>query len=87
MGRIAVGRRNVGDAEQKNEKQRKRKLRAELFGLPPEVRETITTAPGATIARAAVTQIDYEVLMHQVQALKRRLDMEQDESDMEMLLL
>lgn len=75
------------DAEQKNERQRKRKLRAELFGLPPEVRETITTAPAATIARAAVTQIDYEVLMHQVQVLKRRLDMEQDESDMEMLLL
>ena len=87
MGRIAVGRRNVGDAEQKNEKQRKRKLRAELFGLPPEVRETITTAPGATIARAAVTQIDYEVLMHKVQVLKRRVEIEQDERDIEMLLL
>ena len=75
------------DAEQKNERQRKRKLRAELFGLPPEVRETITTSPAATIAKAAVTQIDYEVLMHKVQVLKRRVEIEQDERDIEMLLL
>ena len=75
------------DAEKKNEKQRKRKLRAELFGLPPEVRETITTSPGATIARAAVTQIDYQVLMHQVQVLKRRIEIEHDENEIEMLLL
>ena len=75
------------NAEQKNERQRKRKLRAELFGLPPEVRETITTSPAATIARAAITQIDYETLLHQVQVLKRRVDMEQDESEIEMLLL
>ena len=34
-----------------------------------------------------MTQIDYEVLMHQVQVLKRRIDMEQDEMEMEMLLL
>ena len=75
------------DAEQKNERQRKRKLRAELFGLPPDVRETITTSPAATIAEAAVTQIDYEVLMHKVQVLKRRVEIEQDERDIEMLLL
>jgi len=75
------------DAEQKNERQRKRKLRAELFGLPPEAREIITTAPAATIAAAAVTQIDYEVLMHKVQVLKRRVEIEQDERDIEMLLL
>jgi hypothetical protein len=58
-----------------------------LFGLPPEVRETITTAPAATIARAAVTKIDYEVLMHQIQVLKRRIEIEQDENDIEMLIL
>ena len=52
-----------------------------MFGLPPEVRETITTAPGATIARAAVTQIDYQVLMHQVQVLKRRIEIEHDENE------
>ena len=75
------------DAERQNERQRKRKLRAELYGLPPDVLETITTAPSATIARAATTQIDYEVLLHLVQELKRRVEMEQDESEIEMLLL
>jgi hypothetical protein len=80
-------RNKLWDAERKNEIQRKRKLRVELYGLPPEAREIITSAPAATIAKAAVTQIDYEVLMHQVQVLKRRLEMQQDESEIEMLLL
>ena len=80
------------NAELTNETQRKRKLRVELYGLPPEARETITTAPAATIARAAITQIDYEALMNQVKVLKRRLaieqdEIEQDESEIEMLLL
>jgi hypothetical protein len=64
-----------------------------LFGLPPEAREQITSAPDQTIEIAAANRIDYYALMQRVKALdiqikeqerKRRFD--RDEQDIMRIL-
>ena len=59
--------------EQKLEAQRKRKLQEALFGLPPEVREEITSAPEQTIEIAVRKQIDYDSLMEKVKTLENKV--------------
>ena len=79
--------------EKKLEAQRKLKLQEALFGLPPEAREQITSAPAQTIEIAAANKIDYDALMQRVKALdiqikkqerKRRFD--RDEQDIMKIL-
>ena len=72
--------------DQKLEAQRKLKLQEALFGLPPEVREEITSAPAQTIEVAARKQIDYDSLMQRVKDLEVRVKLKRDEEDVAMLL-
>ena len=74
------------DKEKKLEAQRKLKLQEALFGLPPEVREEITTAPAQTIEVAVRNQIDYDLLMQRVKALEVRVKLKRDEEDVAMIL-
>ena len=75
------------------EAQRKQTLKEALFGLPPEAREQITSAPDQTIEIAAANRIDYDALMQRVKSLdiqikeqerKRRFD--RDEQDIMKIL-
>lgn len=72
--------------DQKLEAQRKLKLQEALFGLPPEVREEITSAPAQTIEVAARKQIDYDLLMQKVKDLEVRVKLKRDEEDVAMIL-
>jgi hypothetical protein len=72
--------------DRKLEAQRKLKLQEALFGLPPEVREEITSAPAQTIEVAARKQIDYDLLMQRVKDLEVRVKLKRDEEDVAMLL-
>ena len=72
--------------DQKLEAQRKLKLQEALFGLPPEVREEITSAPAQTIEVASRKQIDYDLLMQRVKDLEVRVKLKRDEEDVAMLL-
>ena len=72
--------------DQKLEAQRKLKLQEALFGLPPEVREEITSAPAQTIEVAVRKQIDYDLLMQRVKTLEVRVKLKRDEEDVAMLL-
>ena len=72
--------------DRKLEAQRKRKLQEALFGLPPEVREEITTAPAQTIEVAVKKQIDYDLLMQRVKDLEVRVKLKHDEEDVAMIL-
>jgi len=72
--------------DQKLEAQRKLKLQEALFGLPPEVREEITSAPAQTIEVAARKQIDYDSLMQKVKDLEIRVKRKRDEEDVAMIL-
>jgi hypothetical protein len=72
--------------DRKLEAQRKRKLQEALFGLPPEVREEITTAPAQTIEVAVRKQIDYDLLMQRVKDLEVRVRLKRDEEDVAMIL-
>jgi hypothetical protein len=72
--------------DRKLEAQRKRKLQEALFGLPPEVREEITTAPAQTIEVAVRKQIDYDLLMQRVKDLEVRVKLKRDEEDIAMIL-
>lgn len=72
--------------DQKLEAQRKLKLQEALFGLPPETREEITSAPVQTIEVAARKQIDYDLLMQRVKTLEVRVKLKRDEEDVAMLL-
>jgi hypothetical protein len=68
------------------EAQRKKTLHAAIFGLPPEVREEISSAPEQTIEIAARNTIDYDSLMQRVKELDKRIRFERDEQDISMLL-
>ena len=68
------------------EAQRKLKLQEALFGLPPEVREEITSAPVQTIEVAVKNQIDYDLLMQRVKDLEMRVKLKRDEEDIAMIL-
>ena len=72
--------------DRKLEAQRKLKLQEALFGLPPEVREEITTAPTQTIEVAVRKQIDYDLLMQRVKDLEVRVKLKRDEEDVAMIL-
>ena len=72
--------------DRKLEAQRKRKLQEALFGLPPEVREEITTAPEQTIDIAVRKQIDYDSLMQKVKTLENKVRLKRDEEDIAMIL-
>ena len=72
--------------DKKLEAQRKLKLQEALFGLPPEVREEITSAPAQTIEVAVRKQIDYDLLMQRVKTLEVRVKLKRDEEDVAMLL-
>lgn len=72
--------------ERKLETQRKLKLQEALFGLPPEVREEITSAPEQTIEVAIRKQIDYDLLMQRVKDLEVRVKLKRDEEDIAMIL-
>jgi hypothetical protein len=72
--------------DRKLEAQRKLKLQEALFGLPPEVREEITSAPAQTIEVAVRKQIDYDLLMQRVKDLEVRVKLKRDEEDVAMIL-
>ena len=72
--------------DRKLEAQRKRKLQEALFGLPPEVREEITSAPEQTIDIAVRKQIDYDSLMQKVKTLENKVRLKRDEEEIAMIL-
>ena len=72
--------------DRKLEAQRKKKLQEALFGLPPEVREEITSAPEQTIDIAVRKQIDYDSLMQKVKTLENKVRLKRDEEDIAMIL-
>ena len=72
--------------DRKLEAQRKKKLQEALFGLPPEVREEITSAPEQTIDIAVRKQIDYDSLMQKVKILENKVRLKRDEEDIAMIL-
>ena len=72
--------------DQKLEAQRKQKLHEAIFGLPPEVREEITSAPEQTIEIAVRKQIDYDLLMEKVKILENKVRLKRDEEDIAMIL-
>jgi hypothetical protein len=74
------------EQDKKQEAKRREKIKTALFGLPPEEREKITSAPTQTIEIAAQTVITYDALMAQIETLKKRIEFEQDEEDFETLL-
>jgi len=74
------------ESERKVEAQRKQKLHEAIFGLPPEIREEITTAPEQTIEIAVRKQIDYDSLMEKVKILENKVRLKRDEEDIAMIL-
>ena len=74
------------DADRRAELQRKEKLREALFGLPPEEREEITSAPIQAIEIAARDPIDYAALMEKVRQLEFRIRLQRDEEEIAHLL-
>ena len=74
------------EQEKKLEAQRKKKLHEAIFGLPPEIREEISTAPEQTIEIAAQTTIDYDSLMQRVKDLERQIKVKRDDEDIAILL-
>ena len=72
--------------DRKLEAQKKKKLQEALFGLPPEVREEITSAPEQTIDIAVRKQIDYDSLMQKVKTLENKVRLKRDEEDIAMIL-
>jgi hypothetical protein len=74
------------EEEKRQEEKRRERIKTALFGLPPDKREQITTAPTQTIDIAAQTVITYDAIMVQIETLKKRIEFEQDEEDFETLL-
>jgi hypothetical protein len=74
------------EQDKKQEAKRREKIKTALFGLPPDKREQITTAPTQTIDIAAQTVITYDAIMVQIETLKKRIEFEQEEEDFETLL-
>ena len=72
--------------DRKLEAQRKLKLREALFGLPPEVREEITSSPDQAIDVALSKQVNYDALMQRVKDLEARVRRKQDDDDIAMIL-
>jgi len=74
------------EEEKQQEAKRRERIKTALFGLPPDQREKITSAPTETINIAAQTVITYDAVMVQIETLKKRIEFEQDEEDLETLL-
>ena len=74
------------EEEKRQEEKRRERIKTALFGLPPDEREKITTAPAQTIDIAAQTVITYDAIMVQIETLRKRIEFEQDEEDFETLL-
>jgi len=74
------------EKEKRQEEKRREKIKTALFGLPPNKREQITTAPTQTIDIAAQTVITYDAIMVQIETLRKRIEFEQEEEDFETLL-
>ena len=72
--------------EKRQEAKRREKIKTALFGLPPDQREKISSAPTETIEIAAQTVITYDAIMVQIETLKKRIEFEQEEEDFETLL-
>jgi len=72
--------------DRKLEAQRKQKLKEALFGLPPEVREEITSSPDQAIDVALSKQVNYDALMQRVKDLEARVRRKQDDDDIAMIL-
>ena len=69
------------EQDKKQEAKRRERIKTALFGLPPDQREQI--APTETINIAAQTVITYDAVMIQIETLKKRIEFEQDEEDLE----
>lgn len=74
------------DSDLKAQKQRRVKLQEELFGLPPEQIEQITSSPKETIAVAAVNYLDYDSLLQRIGVIKKQIEDNEDEQDIELLI-
>jgi hypothetical protein len=74
------------DADKRAEEQRKKKLTQALFGLPPEEREELTSAPIQAIEIAARNPIDYAAMMEKVRQLEFRIRLQRDEEEIAQLL-
>ena len=74
------------EKEKQQEVKRRERIKTALFGLPPDQREKITSAPTETINIAAQTVITYDAIMVQIETLRKRIEFEQDEEDFETLL-
>ena len=74
------------EEEKQQEAKRRERIKTALFGLPPDEREKITSAPTETINIAAQTVITYDALMVQIETLRKRIEFEQEEEDFETLL-
>jgi len=72
--------------EKQQEAKRRERIKTALFGLPPDQRKKITSAPTETINIAAQTVITYDAVMVQIETLRKRIEFEQDEEDLEALL-
>jgi len=70
------------EQDKKQEANRREKIKTALFGLPPDEREKITTAPVQTIDIAAQTVITYDAIMVQIETLRKRIEFEQEEDDL-----
>jgi DNA-directed RNA polymerase specialized sigma24 family protein len=68
------------------EAKRREKIKTALYGLPPDQREKISSAPTETIEIAAQTVITYDAIMVQIETLRKRIEFEQEEEDFETLL-
>ncbi len=66
-------RRKRWDSELSAEEERKRILHEAFYGLPVEVREEITAQPEVAIEQAAVSAVDYQAMLGEIQALARRV--------------
>jgi len=74
------------DKELGLEAQRKKRLKEALFGLSPEAREEITSAPTQTIEVASQTVIDYDALMQKIADIDRKVKFQRDEQDIARIL-
>ena len=70
------------EQDKKQEAKRREKIKAALFGLPPDQREKISSAPTQTIEIAAQTVITYDAIMVQIETLRKRIEFEQEEEDL-----
>jgi hypothetical protein len=74
------------EQDRKLESKRRERIKTALFGLPPDQREKITSHLFRPLRLQRKPVITYDALMLQIQELTKRIEFEQDEQDLEMLL-